>query len=326
MLELTARTIGAHFLLRPSEAFNQRVLAVIGRALHLYAIQLHAFAVLSNHWHCLFTPPDAATAREFVRYVQGNLARAVNDELGREGPVWCRAAVIPVVDAEAQLERLHYVLSQGAKEGLVATPLDWPGVHAARALCGREDLVGAWVDRSRAYRLRRGGSRGGGRDPQPHEVTTSYPITLAPVPALRHLEPAAYQQYMRALVATIEVDARAAHPRPLGAAAILAQDAFDCPRRSKRGRAPRCHAADDISRNAFLDARRAFIDAHRTASRCLRARPSQPAHYPGHAFPAAAPCVAKATTVVAAIDAPHQSSRGQRLAPVLQRAVESAVR
>ena len=239
-LELTARTIGARFLLRPSAMLNAAILAVLGRALALYAVQMHAFAVLSNHWHCLFTSPETRLTREFVRYVQGGLARAVNEEHGGDGPVWCRAGVIPVVDAPSELARLRYVLAHGAKEGLVASPFDWPGVHAARALCGRETLTGTWVDRSRAYQLRRGGTRGGGRDPEPHEVTTTYPIHLAPLPSLRSLSAADYRRHMQALLASIELDARAAHRHALGVDAVLAQDPFDHPARSKRGPAPIC--------------------------------------------------------------------------------------
>ena len=131
MLEITCRTIGGQFLLRPSDDLTERFYGLLGRALALYPVELHAFAVLSNHWHCLITPADPAAARDFMRYMHGNLARAINDILGREGPVWHRAKIIPVADGDAQVERLRYVLAHGAKEGLVGTPLDWPGPHAA---------------------------------------------------------------------------------------------------------------------------------------------------------------------------------------------------
>ncbi len=294
-LELTARTVWKQFLLRPSAALNARILAIIGRALALYAVDLHAFAVLSNHWHCLFTPRDAAAARDFARYVQAGLARAINDELGRQGPVWTRVGLTPVIGAEAETARLRYVLAHGAKEGLVASPFDWPGVHAARALCGYETLVGEWLDRTRACKLRHGGGKGGGRDPLPSEVTTSYPITFTPLPSWRHLDADQRVAHMRALVATIVVDARAKHPRPMGVAAILAQDPADRPAHSKHGRAPICHADDELERRAFKDARRSFIDAHRTAWRCMRI--ARPARYPSHAFPAAVPCSSEPFTV-----------------------------
>lgn len=293
--ELTARTVWKQFLLRPSPTLDARILATLGRALALYPIEVHAFVVLSNHWHCLFTPRTAAAARDFARYVQAGLARAINDELGRQGPVWSRVEMTPVIGAEAETTRLRYVLAHGAKEGLVASPLDWPGVHAARALCGYETLVGQWLDRTRACRLRHGGGKGGGRDPLPSEVTTAYPITFTPLPSWRHLEAEQRVAHMRALVASIVVDARATHPRPKGVAAVLAQDPADRPAHSKHGRAPICHAADELERRAFKDARRSFIDAHRTAWRCMRI--ARPAHYPSHAFPAAAPPSTERITV-----------------------------
>lgn len=67
-----------------------------------------------------------------------------------------RYHAIPVSDEpEAQVDRLRYLLAHGVKEGLVDSPIDWPGVHSAAALLGDRNLEGSWVDRTALSRARR---------------------------------------------------------------------------------------------------------------------------------------------------------------------------
>ena len=42
------------------------------------------------------------------------------------------------------MSRLAYLLAHGVKEGLVASPYDWPGVHCARALVEGKPVSGRW--------------------------------------------------------------------------------------------------------------------------------------------------------------------------------------
>ena len=55
------------------------------------------------------------------------------------------------------MARLYYLLSNSCKEGLVGSPLQWPGVSAAAALYrGEWTMRGIWYDRTaeHADRLR----------------------------------------------------------------------------------------------------------------------------------------------------------------------------
>jgi hypothetical protein len=85
---------------------------------------------------------------------------------GWEDKIWSRRYQAIVVSPEeaAQIERLGYVLSNGCKEGPVARPQDWPGVHSARALVQGAALTGTWFDRTQEYAARR---RGRGARPSP---------------------------------------------------------------------------------------------------------------------------------------------------------------
>mgnify|MGYP001447819649 CR=1 FL=1 len=259
VIEITARTVGSQFLLRPSAELNAIILATMARALFLFPIKLHAFAFLSNHWHALLTALDGKTVSKFVQHVHSNVARAVNAMLDREGQVFRSASWVAVV-VDSELDRLRYVLAQGAKEGLVASPTEWPGVHSVRALMGLEKLEGSWVDRTRGSRLKHGGGRGGGRTASIEELTTSYGIELTPLPSMAHLTEADRHASVRRLVKLIERSARRKTKRPLGVKKVLAQDPMSKPAKtnsywpaySERENSSRSHSFGNSMRIRFI--------------------------------------------------------------------------
>jgi hypothetical protein len=282
-IEITAKTVASRFLLRPSPELNAAILAILGRALSLFPVELHAFAFLSNHWHALVTVADAHAAKQFIQHVHSTLATAVNRLTGWAGPVMQKAGIV-VVSPDAEEARLSYVLAQGAKEGLVASPLEWPGVHCARTLVGLEELHGVWRDRTYAARL---STPRRGRQPVPAEVHTTYRIKLAPLPSWRHLTPEQRHARARELVAAIDTNARERHPRPLGAKVICAQDPFARPNVIKRSPAPRIHTFSAETRAAFAAAYLAFRAEYVEARTMLRAR--QLARLPAGCFPPVTP-------------------------------------
>ncbi len=240
------RTNESRLYLRPSKELNEAILAILGRALARHNVRLHAFVFLSNHWHALVTVPSGKALSGFLRDVHSGVAKAAQRINGVKGKVWQgkKATVIPVLDDEAQLRRLRYLLAHGTKEGLVASPTLWPGLTSARALLGEEALSGTWIDHKRLRELRR--SR---PDPHPTEYITEYPIELAPLPVHEGLSAEAIVDEVRTMVAEIEAE----HPGPhLGVDAVLAQDPQSEPRTTKRGTiAPLVHTTSDELRNAY---------------------------------------------------------------------------
>jgi len=254
IVEFTGRTNNAMHLLRPSPELNDRILMVLGRALLRYPILLHAFVFLSNHWHALASVADAAQASGFLQYVHANVAKAAQQVHGWGGTVWGRRGqIIPVLDDAAADDRLRYILAHGAKEGLVASPLDWPGVSSAGALVRGDTLVG-FHRRSR-------------RGPAAEVVTVidEYPITIAPLPSWAPLSTAERQARARALLDDIERQARIDHPRAFGADAVQRKDPFSSPAEPKMGRAPLAHVTSPAVRESFRHARACFIAAYRSA-------------------------------------------------------------
>ncbi len=71
----------------------------------------------------------------FIDYVHGNIARQINALRGRAGTFWSRrGTVITVLDGDAQIDRLRYILAQGPAANLGASPTDWPGACSPPAL------------------------------------------------------------------------------------------------------------------------------------------------------------------------------------------------
>lgn len=304
MVELTTRVSGGLFLLKPTPELNARILGILGRALALYPISLHAFVFLSTHWHALATVCDAQRLSAFLQYVNGNLAKAVQEVHGWNGKVWGRRTqVIPVVDDAAAEGRLRYILAHGAKEGLVASPLDWPGVSSVRALAFGDELVGVWQDRAREARLRR-------RGPAPRDaVLRHYPIDLAPLPSWSSMSSEHRQGTVRRMLAAIEQDARRAHPTVLGTAAVQAQDPVTRLQAPTSSPAPAVHGTDQETRRSFIAARRQFVAAYRAATVATAALAASLAmRYPAGAFPSRpAPAPPSSQTAKATVVPPRDS-------------------
>jgi hypothetical protein len=270
--EFSARTIQGRFLLRPGPEANELILGVLGRALDLFpAVRLHAIAFLSNHYHGLASSDDPELLSAFRGYLNSNLAR----ELGRlhqwSGPFWGqRSHVAPVLDDAAMVERLHYVLSQGTKEGLVASPREVPWVSSLPAMLGAP-LEGVWFARNAEYEDRRAG-----RLYERYTHATRYPVPIAPLPCWANLSEAERASKIESLVARIEKEGRlrrAATGRGvLGVAAILAEEPHAGTGKLRRSPAPLCHTTEPSRWLAYRRFIRSVVADFRAAAAALKER------------------------------------------------------
>jgi hypothetical protein len=283
LVEVTTRTIHGRFLMRPGPVFNDIFRGVLGYAQATYGLDLHAYAALSNHYHLLCSPEDPEQLADFMRLFNSRLAREIGRICGWREKVWSRpySSIVVSEEAQAQIARLVYVLSHGAKEGLVASPLDWPGPHCIRSLLEGSTAEGLWFNRTLEYEANRQGLEFGVRDFATVEV-----IRLSPLPCWRHLSEADYRARIAELLDQIEAQAAVSRAgrEPTGAAVVLRQDPHDAPTRSKRTPAPRFHAATKAVRRTLLDAFRIFLDAYRRASERFRGGDFGIA-FPLHCFP-----------------------------------------
>jgi hypothetical protein len=272
-------------LLRPSPQLNEIVLGVLGRAQSLYPVELHAFVFLSNHYHLLLTPADARQLAQFMQHLNTNLSKEVGRLHDWRGTLFERRyQSIVVTDEEAaQVARLEYCLANGCKEDLVASPREWPGVSAVRALLGKEELVGTWFDRTTEWRARQCTKKA-----MDASITTQYPVRLSPLPCWRHLPAQSVRDNVEEIVQRIEAEAQVRLSRtgksPLGAPAICKQAPHQRPARLQWRPAPLVHAATQLARRAFLEAYRCFVLAYREAAERLRSGWPMP-EFPEGSFP-----------------------------------------
>jgi hypothetical protein len=286
MVEVTARTIGGRFLLRPEPRLNERIVGVLARAQQYADIEIYGVNFQSSHPHLDVGVEDSEQLAAFFCYAQGNIAKEVNRLQGWSDKLWARrySAILVSDEEEAQVARLRYLLENGCKEGLVASPRDWPGVSSTWALYnGTMKMDGKWVDRTALYQAKQQGA-----DVLERDFTTPETLVLSQIPAWRHLSREQYRDRIRDIVHEIEWETRKRHrlagTRPLGVKKIRTASPFDSALRPKRSPAPDFHTATREMRRALREAYRQFIAAFVAASQQFR-EGDRSAIFPEGSFP-----------------------------------------
>jgi REP element-mobilizing transposase RayT len=139
---VTRRCAGRQFLLRPSPMTRAIFLYVLAVAAERFGIQVHAFCVLSNHWHAIITDRDARLPA-FEQYLDSLVARAVNASLGRWESFWAPSSysAVALTSPADVLDKTAYVLANPVAAGLVRTGREWPGLWSSPESIGRERIV-----------------------------------------------------------------------------------------------------------------------------------------------------------------------------------------
>jgi REP element-mobilizing transposase RayT len=288
-VEVSNRTIQGRFLLRPSPGLNEIIIGVMGRAQRLFALRIFAFQFLSDHYHLLAWAEDALQLARFMEYFNGNLAREAGRVSRWRGKFWNRRYHSAVVscDEATQLDRLRYIISNGCKEGLVASPLDWPGVSSTSALMdGSMALHGKWFDRTREYHARKAGVI--------QIFAEDEEVQLSVVPGMAQLDHDEYREAIRSIVECIERETlqmhRANGTKPAGAKWVMRQRPHRVPKDMKRSPAKKFLAALRRRIEELRVAHRDFIARYREASVRLRSG-DRMAEFPPGSFPPRLPFV-----------------------------------
>jgi REP element-mobilizing transposase RayT len=288
LVEVTVRTLHGRFLLRPSQDLNSIATGILARAARRYDVALVAFVLLSNHAHLLLLPGDARRLAAFMNYVNGNLAREVGRLHGWRERIWGRRyrAIVVSDEEQAQVGRLHYLLAQGCKEGLVRSPREWPGASSTEALLTGRPIEGLWFDRTAEFLARRRRERPGKYDYSQREH-----LALEPLPCWKG-HPAEHRQALvaeliREIERTTRAELAAAGRAPLGRRRILAQHPHGAPALCPRSPAPRFHAASRAARRSLELAYFLFRLAFRQAAEALRR--GLRVEFPPGSFPPALP-------------------------------------
>jgi REP element-mobilizing transposase RayT len=255
---VSRRCAQRQFLLKPSKPTNDVFLYLLAVAARRFGIQVHAFCVLSNHFHLVVTDPHARLPA-FHQFLDALVARALNASLGRWEAFWAPNSYSAVTLASPgdTLDKAAYVLANPVAAGLVRSGRLWPGLWSAPERIGGDPLE---VRRPKQF-----------FDPK-GSLPESATLQLTPPPGFASADE--FREQLVAALAELEVQAaRDARGSFLGAARVLAQrpTGRPTPGEPRRTLNPRVAARDKWKRIEALGRLVEFLRSYRSAWAARRA-------------------------------------------------------
>jgi REP element-mobilizing transposase RayT len=248
---VTRRCAQRQFLLRPSKVASQVFLYILALAAKRYGVQVHAYCVMSNHYHLVVTDPDARLP-EFQQFLDALVARALNSLLGRWEAFWGPDSYSAVALASARdiADKASYTLANPVAAGLVRRARRWPGLWSSPESVGASERL---VPRPRHFFDPRGG------------MPDSVPLRLTAPPGFETTE--AFRDLLLAGLAERELVAAKEVGSFLGVARVLAQRTAARPRdmEPRRRLNPRLAARDTWKRIEALGRLVTFLADYRAA-------------------------------------------------------------
>ena len=254
---VTRRCSERRFFLRPSSVINQVFAYCLAYAAEQTGVILHAFTVLSNHYHAVVTDPYGRIP-EFEAHLNKLVGKCVNAHLGRWESLWSpeKFSAVPLEDPEDVMDKLLYCLANPVEAALVESSRQWPGLTS-----GTDDYKKAQklVRRPEVF------FRSDGDMPKSIRPDVAVP------PQFSDLTPAQFSTKLAKALRAREQEILARHAaegRPiLGREAVLAQDPFDRPQgfEPRGGLNPRVAGRDKWRRIEAIKRLKAFLEAYRQA-------------------------------------------------------------
>jgi REP-associated tyrosine transposase len=223
-----------------------------------FDIVVHAYCVLSNHYHLVVSDPKARLP-EFHQFLDALVARALNAALGRWESFWAPSSysAVSLTSPADILDKVAYVLANPAAAGLVRSGSLWPGLWSA------PDLIGGPAMEARRPRhfFDRNGSM-----PEASTLELAVPPGFESAVSFRN-------QLTEALSRLEEQASREHAGRFMGIARVLAQKPTARPAAGepRRGLNPRIAARDKWKRIEALCRLKEFLSAYRAAWAARRA-------------------------------------------------------
>jgi REP element-mobilizing transposase RayT len=260
---VTVRCFQGRLLLCPSRETNDILGGVLARAVRTSGVELFVFSFASNHLHMLVRA-RASNLPDFMQYLLTNISKKIGKLRGWRGSFWERRySAEPVLDEEALLERVRYIIAHGVKEGLVRTWREWPGLNSVPEMLGKPVRSFRWFNWSRRWAARSTKGPAAHFDPR---FTESESLTITPLPVPRFARRSVWHRFVRRALQAIDTQGRRDHPRVLGRVGVLCQDPQHRPERPKRTPRPWCHTVSAKLRAECIEGYRVFRRAFDAAS------------------------------------------------------------
>jgi putative transposase len=142
----------------------EQFLEFLRRSARNFCVTLHAFVLMTTHYHLIVTPTSVAALPKMMKALDGGYVRYFNKRHERIGTLWNgRYRGLPIEDERYWLTCLRYIEQNPVRAGMVQAPHDyqwssysahafgrwptWLTPHAVYQSLGRDD-----GERQRAYR------------------------------------------------------------------------------------------------------------------------------------------------------------------------------
>jgi putative transposase len=128
---ITRRCSERRFFLLPNARTKQVFEYALARAARLTGVLVHAWMVMSNHYHLVVTDPEARLP-EFMRILNSRIARALNFCYQRRESFWSPGSysAVQLCSEAAVLDKLVYTLANPVAAGLVRRTSRWEGASS----------------------------------------------------------------------------------------------------------------------------------------------------------------------------------------------------
>jgi REP element-mobilizing transposase RayT len=135
---LTRRCSERRFFLLPEPAVTLVFEYLLGLLSKQYGIQIHAYVVMSNHYHLVVTDTEGRLP-DFQRDLNSLLARAINRHWGRREAFWDRESYsgVKLLEDQDVISKMAYTLANPVKARLVNRANEWNGATSAKMVFGR---------------------------------------------------------------------------------------------------------------------------------------------------------------------------------------------
>jgi REP element-mobilizing transposase RayT len=248
---VTRRCAQRQFLLRPTTTTNEIFLYLLAVAAERYGVEVHAFCVLSNHWHAVVTDREGRLPA-FHQFLDALVARAINASLGRWEAFWApnSYSAVTLVLSDDIVDKAAYALANPVAAGLVRSGRLWPGLWSAPDRVGGE-----------AFEVRRPKHFFDEQGLLPEKAR----LKLTAPPGFTAEE---FRERLAARLADLEARAVKEHRGEfLGAVRVMAQKPTARPRpgEPRRGLSPRVASRDKWKRIEVLGRLKEFLSRYRSA-------------------------------------------------------------